>query len=77
MARRLFNVNNEFKIMKEKIEEFKEKWFRDYSYISMELTDEEIEELIEMTKDSRYPMERALDLGSDKLMSQGRADYVE
>ena len=63
--------------MKEKIKEFKERWYKDYNHISMELTDQEIEELIETTKDFKYPMEKALDLGSDLLLSQGRADYQE
>jgi len=57
--------------MKEKIEEFKEWWRTRYAYISLDLTDSEIEIYL---KQENLNVEIAADRASDFLLSQGIAD---
>ena len=59
--------------MEEKVKEFREFWWKNYSHISLELEDYEIADFIQ-----RYgSIESATDGASDYLLSQGLADVVE
>ncbi len=59
-------VNNE------KIQQFKDAWGTEKSFISLDLTDDEILDFME-----RYPkIETAIDLAADYLLSQGLASDV-
>ena len=55
------------------IEDFKNYWNENKGYISMELTDREIQSYLDKFND----LEMAVDLASDYLLSQGLADVQE
>lgn len=59
--------------MKEKISEFKRYWRIHMSYISLELTDEQIWRYIESTQDIRL----AAHYAADYLVAQGLAEVQE
>lgn len=56
-----------------RLEEFKLWWNKNYSHISMELTDEEILDFV--NRNTSIVM--ACDMASDYLLSQGLADVQE
>lgn len=57
----------------DKVNEFKEHWNENYSYISLELSDEEIEGFI-----NRYPtIARACDGASDYLLANNLSKVEE
>ncbi len=59
-------------IRNEKIQQFKFRWFEEKSFISLDLTNDEILDFME-----RYPkIETAIDLAADYLLSQGLASDV-
>jgi len=55
------------------IVQFKDYWYRHYSFIAMELNNREIQNFIETSP----TIEKACDLASDYLLSQGLADVQE
>ncbi|MBA7532567.1 hypothetical protein ES705_24793 [subsurface metagenome] len=55
------------------IAKFKELWQTEKSYISLELTDEQIKEFIERSNSES----QALDLASDYLLASGSAEDEE
>lgn len=56
-----------------KVETFKEYWREHYSFIAMELTDEEITEFIKRTNS----ISRATDIAVDYLLANGLAEVME
>lgn len=57
----------------EKIQDFKYEWGLSYSHISLELTDAQILDFVNLVD----TLEKALDIASDYLLSQGLAEVQE
>lgn len=76
-ARLGFDVDNpsdELTTMDKRIAEFKEHWNKHYSYISLELDDDEIVTFLQ-----RFPnsITTATDMAADYLLAQGLAEVQE